>query len=209
MATVERLLEIFRGSPEARQLAKRDAEERLTERERVAAAFAAARGQYGSRLAPLRHAVAVAEATATRRREDADDAAEAASWAHYELRVATRDIERQVTLLEGQLRASAPPVLDEFLLELDTLGKRAAERAYTNTRFTRHWMTQREISIVDTNWPQIKACLHAIREARAAVEPLRLVALDDAALAARLDALRVAIAATSVIAAASEEDGAA
>jgi hypothetical protein len=99
--------------------------------------------------------------------------------------------DRRVAALEGELRHGAPEILDRFIAEC--LAEAERTRLLVETSISpghANVFTGRRMPVVSTNAPSVTARLTALREAHTAAEAMKLEALSEAEIPARLTALR-------------------
>lgn len=157
--------------------------ERKSQAERVAT-LKAAHDKNLPGLLKARDAAARSRAQAQAAYQKADAEFSEAERAVYEANLTS---ENKVTLIEKQLRATAPEAIGAFVRKLDALAEQVRKEppAEINAPIG---FTGAPV-VIGSNWRAIGRWLDRNRAVRLKAEALALEALDEAQLAARLDGL--------------------
>ena len=136
---------------------------------------------------------------AVRKRADAQAARVAAERAYHLAVFAERGCrtgaETRIGALRARLASTASPKIDDFREELAQLWEKTKLiRAETETGVRRNALSDHvQVTRVSSNEPSLVRRLTKITETLRALDALRLEAIDEEALAARIEAMRAAI----------------
>ena len=175
--------------PAIQQLEREIQAEQVEQRRRVAAELQELEADLPRIVPAKRRAIDEAAAAIARVRAQLNEAQAAEQAAQREYWNATFPIEHRIDELRADLVRSASPQIADFLTELVLL-EDAARVAVTH-RETKNRLTG--TITVFSNLEQVNEHVTAIRAARVAAIAMRLLPLDEVAISARLNNLRVTL----------------
>ncbi|MEK6801915.1 MAG: hypothetical protein AABZ34_04515 [Nitrospirota bacterium] len=172
----------------------------LTHAERVTlvAEIGQLRDQLARQQPSLEQAVTDAEGVLVAKQQEVETAWTAVQEAHRARLALAFSLDTRISKLEGELRVRASVKIDQFVETWRTLAETERHRSVKGSReIQRSILTDRTWERHFSTAPSVVRRLTAIREACCAAEALKLTALDDTELAARLKQLADGIPAKS------------